>query len=233
MSDSEPRPSPQDTATDEPRWHAAIAVVVVLFLYVTLPDDLRIGPTFLAPLIVLGILLPLLIFAPTRRKETKGQRVASIALIAATNIFNVASVVLLIYFTMFSPVHKGTFSGTHLLLAGAEIWLANLLVYALWYWEVDGGGPNPRARAVSAVKFTSADFLFPQMLVGNEHLICIEKTWKPLFIDYVFLAFNTALAFSPTDTFPISRRGKLLMMFEALASFVTIAIVLARAVGMV
>ncbi|MDQ2992466.1 MAG: hypothetical protein M3R30_06570 [Candidatus Eremiobacteraeota bacterium] len=223
--------------SDEPRWHAAIAVVVVLALYITLPRQFILGPVLLAPIMILGLLLPLLIFAPSRHQETPPQRVASVALIALINFFNVASVALLIYSTMFSPERKQLLdaagAGQHLLIAGAQIWLSNVLVYAMWYWEIDGGGPEPRAHASSALEFLHADFLFPQMLVGDERIACIEKRWKPLFVDYIFLAFTNALAFSPADTFPITRPAKMLMMFEAITSFVTIAVVLARAVGVV
>jgi uncharacterized membrane protein len=232
--------SPASTHTgpsDEPRWHAALAVVVVLALDITLPRQFVLGPVYLAPLMVLAILLPLLIFAPSRHQETPAQRAASIGLIAIINFFNITSVALLIYEVMFAPNRVQMLgtpgSGQHLLLAGAQIWLSNILVYAMWYWEIDGGGPEPRAHASSALEFLRADFLFPQMLVGDERIACIEKRWKPLFIDYLFLAFTNALAFSPADTFPITRPAKLLMMLEAITSFVTIAVVLARAVGIV
>lgn len=232
-------PTTRAGPTDEPRWHAAIAVAVILALYVTLPSSLLLGPVFLGPLLVLALLLPLLILAPSRHQETRWQRVASIALIAIANLFNVASVVLLIYYTMFAPAHGaltrpgGELGGGHLLIAGAQIWISNLLVYAMWYWEIDGGGPEPRAHATSAMEFLHADFLFPQMLVGDERIACIEKRWKPLFADYLFVAFTNALAFSPADTFPITRPAKMLMLCEALTSFVTIAVVLARAVGII
>jgi len=229
--------STQSGPSDEPRWHAAIAVIIVLGLYITLPEQFVFGPVYLAPLLVLAILLPLLIFAPSRHQESPAQRIASVALIALINFFNVASVALLIYSAMFAPGHQALLAkpgaGTHLLMAGAQIWLANILVYAMWYWEIDGGGPDPRAHAASAMEFLRADFLFPQMMVDDERIACIEKRWKPLFLDYVFLAFTNALAFSPADTFPITRPAKLLMMAEAVTSFVTIAVVLARAVGIV
>ena len=237
MSTSVQAASTQSGPSDEPRWHAAVAVVIVLGLYITLPKQFTFGPVYLAPLLVLGILLPLLIFAPSRHRESSVQRVASVALIAVTNFFNIASVALLIYETMFAPGRVAALSvansGQHLLMAGAQIWLANILVYAMWYWEIDGGGPDPRAHAASAMEFLRADFLFPQMMVDDERIACIEKRWKPLFLDYVFLAFTNALAFSPADTFPITRPAKMLMMAEAVTSFVTIAVVLARAVGIV
>jgi uncharacterized membrane protein len=229
--------STQSGPSDEPRWHAAVAVVIVLALYITLPRLFVFGPVYLAPLLVLAILLPLLIFAPSRHQESPMQRVASVALIAVINFFNVASVALLIYEAMFAPGHAALLAkpdaGMHLLMAGAQIWAANILVYAMWYWEIDGGGPEPRAHASSALEFLKADFLFPQMLVGDERIACFEKRWKPLVLDYLFLAFTNALAFSPADTFPITRPAKMLMMFEAITSFVTIAVVLARAVGIV
>jgi hypothetical protein len=222
------------TTTEEPRWHASLAVIAILLLYVTLPGKLTFGPQWIYLVLVLGLLIPLSVFAPTRHQESPWQRAASIALIAIVNLFNVASVVLLVVGIIDNqgrPQASTELYNIHLLLSGGQIWLTNILVFGLWYWEIDGGGPEPRAHATSALEFLHADFLFPQMLMADERIACVEKQWKPLFVDYLFIAFTNALAFSPADTFPISRWAKMLMASEALISFVTIAIVVARAVG--
>jgi hypothetical protein len=123
-------------------------------------------------------------------------------------------------------------NGRELLIAGGEVWVTNLLVYALWFWELDAGGPEPRSHQKCAIDFPDADFLFPQMLMSGRGVASIEDTWKPRLFDYIYLAFCTALAFSPADVMPLSRPGKFLMLAEASMSFVTIAVILARAVGM-
>lgn len=221
------------TYADEPRWHAALAVLVALALYVTLPNKLTFGPVWIFPALVLGVLIPLLVLSPKRLLEMRVQRVLSIALIATVNLFNIISVVRLVLGILDSshPAGYHAPTGHELLVAGGEIWLTNILVYALWFWELDAGGPEPRSHERSALTFPDADFLFPQMLVGDR-LVCVKDTWKPRFFDYVYLAFTNALAFSPTDVMPLTQTAKFLMIAEASTSFVTIAVILARAVGM-
>ncbi|PZR55976.1 MAG: hypothetical protein DLM50_09135 [Candidatus Meridianibacter frigidus] len=221
---------PQSIGNDEPRWHASLGVLAILGLYITLPPKVTFGPLWLFPLLVLAILVPLSVISPIRRHENAAQRIASIGLIALLNLFNILSLVLLIA----SIVHRAGVThfstGAPLLLAGVQIWLTNTLVFALWYWELDSGGPEARAHAISAQKFSRADFLFPQMASQND-LECVDPGWKPLFIDYLFLAFTNSTAFSPADTFPLTRLGKVLMMAEAFVSFTTIGIIISRAVG--
>ena len=218
---------------DEPRWHASIAAFAALALYVTLPPKVTFGPLWLVPLLVLIILIPLSVISPMRKHETPMQRAASIAAIAILNVFNIISVVLLIIAIVHpAKIHQFT-NGVTLLTAGLQIWITNVLVFALWYWEVDAGGPEARAHAPTAADFQGSAFLFPQMAFGDQKLGCVDVEWKPLFMDYLFLAFTNASAFSPADTFPLSRLGKSLMMAEAFTSFVTIGIVVSRAVGII
>lgn len=216
---------------DEPRWHSSLAVIAILVLYCTLPAKLTIGPTWLALVLVLGLLIPLSILAPRRHKETIWQRAASIALIAIVNLFNLASVILLTAGIV--TRHSAVSDGVALLQAGGQIWLTNVLVFGLWYWEIDGGGPDQRSHASSAMEFTSVDFLFPQMMLSDERLAAIDSDWKPLFLDYLYVAFTDALAFSPTDAMPITRAVKMLMAMEAIISFLTVAVVVSRAVGII
>lgn len=120
-------------------------------------------------------------------------------------------------------------NGASLLQAALELWLTNVIVYGLWYWEVDGDGPDPRTHRPIDNGGVGADFLFPQMALNVD--IRKQLQWRPGVIDYLFLSFNTATAFSPTDTFPLTARAKMLMTGEALTSLVTIAIVAGRAVN--
>jgi hypothetical protein len=217
----------------EPRWHASLAVVAAMVLYITLPPRLTIGPAWVAPALVLLLLIPLSILVPRRHRETRRTRFWSILLIAIVNFFNLTSVLLLVG-GLFRPEKAALHAAGILLRTGAQIWATNILVFALWFWELDGDGPDARAHANAATEFEGADFLFPQMqmaLAGGDDMQCIDRNWKPQFIDYLYLAFTNSTAFSPTDTMPLSRWAKILMTVEALISLITIAIVVARSIN--
>lgn len=220
----------------EPRWHASIAVLLALALYITLPPRLTIGPVWVAPLIVLAILVPLSVIAPRRHLETARTRFWGIFLIAVVNFFNMASVLLLIG-GFFHPTKAAQLQSAAVLLRhGMQIWFTNILVFALWFWELDAGGPESRAHAGASIEIKRADFLFPQMqlaAIGSGAASKDYPVWKPQFFDYLYVAFTNATAFSPTDTMPLSRWAKFLMLVEALISLVTIAIVLARSVSLI
>jgi hypothetical protein len=219
----------------EPRWHASLAVLAAMALYITLPPRLIVGPAWMAPLLILLVLVPLSVLAPRRHGETRRMRIWSILLIAMVNFFNLASVLLLVG-GFFRPEKAATHSAAMILRTGAQIWLTNILVFALWFWELDGEGPDARARFDSATDFRNADFLFPQMqmaISGAKSSPCVDASWKPQFIDYLYLAFTNSTAFSPADVMPLSRWAKVLMTVEALISLITIAIVLARSVSLI
>jgi hypothetical protein len=214
---------------EESRWQAALAVVAALVLYVTLPPKVIVGPVWVLPVVILVILVPLLILAPHRHREASWQRWASIAHIALLGAFNVGTIVLLFVWQI-SEHHRKHFSGEQLLVAAVQIWLTNVIVYALWFWEIDGRGPEVRAHLQLDQEERRADFLFPQMTMDSD--VRARMKWKPKFVDYLFLSFTNATAFSPTDTFPLTRRAKILMMAEASKSLVTIAIIASRAVSL-
>lgn len=223
-------------ARDEPRWHASLAVIAALVLYITLPPRLTLGPIWLFPVLVLALLIPLSLLGPHRHAETRRLRFFGILLIAIINLFNIASVALLIY-TFFQPARITELNSAAMLLRhGTQIWLTNIIVFALWFWELDGDGPEARAHAYGAIEFRNADFLFPQMqmaFMGREQPPCIDPSWKPQFFDYLYLAFTNSTAFSPADVMPLSRWAKALMLVEALISLLTIAIVLSRSVSLI
>lgn len=212
----------------EPRWHAGLAVLAALALYVTLPPKIVVGPVWVLPLVLLAILVPLMLISPHRHQEATWQRWLSIAHIAVLNGFNVITIVLL-FGWQFSQHHSRLLSGEQLLQAAVQIWLTNVIVYALWFWELDANGPEIRVHTKFDQEMRRADFLFPQMALQPE--IRERLAWKPAFLDYVFLSFTNATAFSPTDTFPLTRFAKVLMMAEALTSLVTIAIIAGRALN--
>lgn len=230
-----PRPQFNAAVRHEPRWHASLAVLAALLLYITLPPKLTIGPVWVAPLIVLIVLVPLSILAPHRHKETARMRFWGIFLIATVNFFNIASVALLIYSFFHPSKVVAPASAAALLLHGLQIWFTNILVFGLWFWELDGGGPDVRAHASAAAEVRNADFLFPQMsLMANPgESQFINSSWRPQFFDYLYVAFVNSTAFSPADTMPLSRMAKFLMLVEAMMSLITVAIVLARSVSLI
>ena len=210
----------------EPRWPASLAVLVALGLYVTLPDRLTIGPTWLFPLLTILLLAPLSFVAPHRHgQEPAWQRAVAIGLIAMINAANVASLGLLIY----ALLHGTKAEGQQLLVAAVELWLTNVIVFALWYWEMDRGGPGARLRPSEAQEDPS--FLFPQMQSAALSSTPKSGVWRPGFIDYLYVAFTNATAFSPTDTMPLTPWAKLLMLIQSLASLLIVALVAARAVN--
>lgn len=204
----------------EMRWPASLAVLIALLLYVTLPQRLTWGPVWLIPLIELALLVPLSIAAPRRiPNEPTWLQIASMSLIGVVNISNIASLVLLVN----ALVHGNKATGTELLLGAVQIWLTNVIVFGLWYWELDRGGPDARATT----EHRQPDFLFPQMVTPD----CTHPLWSPKFFDYLYVSFTNATAFSPTDTMPLTTWAKMLMMVQSLASLLTVALVAARAVN--
>lgn len=200
-------------------------------LYTLLPGRLTIGPAWVAPALVLVILIPLVVFASRTGVQTMRQRVAAITMVAIVNFFNAVSVVLLVYDLVNSGHHS--INGVQLLIAGSQIWLTNILVFSLWFWELDGGGPSARDRATCARDFHDADFLFPQMSANPARATWTTPDWKPQFLDYFYLGFTNATAFSPTDVMPLTRMAKMLMLIQASISLVTIALILARSVNII
>jgi uncharacterized membrane protein len=204
----------------ESRWPATLAVVAAVALYVTLPDRLTLGPTWLLPILEAAVIVPLFIDAPRRdATEQLWHRAAAIALIALVNLANVISLVLLI---------RGLLQGSRaeasqLVFAAMQIWLTNVIVFGLWYWELDRGGPSARCRTDHG----EPDFLFPQMVTPAS----AQPGWTPRFVDYLYVAFTNATAFSPTDTLPLTQWAKILMTIQSIASLLTVALVAARAVN--
>jgi uncharacterized membrane protein len=204
----------------EPRWPASLAVFAALALYITLPQTLTIGPGWVIPVLEVALLIPLTVTAPYRhREEARSIRFASLLLIALVNLANVVSLALLVHVVL----SGGPVSGRTLIFSGIQIWLTLILVFALWYWELDRGGPTVRGHAEER----TPDFLFPQMATHELR----QADWMPAFVDYLYVSFTNATAFSPTDTMPLTSRAKLLMLVEALASITTIVMVAGRAVN--
>lgn len=213
------------------RWQARAAIIAAVILYTLLPPKLTFGPWWIAPLIVVALLIPLIALSPSPHfAGGRLQRALSVTLIAILNAMNVASVVLLIVDILDTHARNHGVSAFELIRYGSLVWATNVVVFGLWYWELDSDGPFARNACASTSEFQDPDFLFPQMQTTGTR-VRLDPNWKPEFIDYLYLAFTNALAFSPADTMPLSRWAKMLMLVEALISFVTVALILARSVG--
>ena len=207
-------------------WPARAAILANVLLYVTLPDRLIVGSKWLPPALELALLGALTVMAPIRHTtEVRIQRALSLCLLALINLANIGSLVLLIYALLHKsvPIDDPTLTGVPLLQSAFQIWLTNILVFSLWYWDLDRGGPVARRRT----RHREPDFLFPQMTTPA----CTVEHWSPRFLDYLYVSFTNATAFSPTDTLPLTPWAKMLMMVQALASLLTVSLVAARAVN--
>jgi hypothetical protein len=213
-----------DIERPEPRWPAIIGVLAATALHFALPDELRFGP----PWILAGIVVTLVIAAFIARqcRWALGNELAGWGILGALTVGLVYGIVMLIT----GLVHHTT-TAPALLRAAAVLWATNVLVFATWYWRLDEGGPNVRERRDA---HTRGAFLFPQMTflpAGADLTLAEHEGWRPGFVDYLFVAFNTSTAFSPTDVPVLSRWGKGAMMIQSIISFTTVVLLAARAVN--
>jgi uncharacterized membrane protein len=206
----------------ERRWPVTLSVIAAAVLQVLLPPHLtRPLPPSLLPALEGALLIGLSIANPVRI-ERRGPlvRAASIGLILVITIANIASAVLLIRAILES---KAGNSAGPLLASGASVWATNVIAFALWYWEFDRGGPVRRALGTSRFP----DLMFPQMAAPE----LAAPDWEPLFVDYLYMSFTNATAFSPTDVMPLARWAKLAMAAQSAVSLGVGALVIARAVN--
>jgi hypothetical protein len=204
----------------EPFWPVQLTILAAIALQLLLPQKLNAGPHWLIPSLE-GALLIGMFFATPRELEGEHpvRRAVAIGLTAFVSAANVYSLAALTHFLLHSKVSNGQ----ELIAAGVLIWLTNFLIFGLWYWELDRGGPGKRAEGND----DPPDFLFPQMSDDT-----IEpRDWRPRFIDYLYVSLTNATAFSPTDTMPLSGRAKSVMGFQSLVSLVTIGLIVSRAVN--
>ena len=212
---------PDDTATpDEPgvaRWPATVAVLLVGGLYLLISGRHAVGPPWLVLAVGVALLVP---FWVARRGGRHGltHRLA-LGVNGLLTLAVAASAALLII-----RLGQGTTQAFALLRDAALIWAANIVVFALWYWTLDAGGPAKRHPG----KHASTDFAFPQQQQDDDGLV---EGWSPTFLDYLFVAFNTATAFSPTDTLVLSRRAKVLLMSQSAISLLVVIVLAARAIN--
>lgn len=195
---------------------AALATLSIGVLFLALPEYLTVGPNWLLLLIEGILLLPLIFFGYTKRMLSRtGIRVLTLIMLGVATAALASGIALLI------KSLPGNSNAPLLLRSAALLWCSNILVFSLWYWEIDGGGPFKR----HLMGHKAADFMFPQQADGN------TSNWMPHFLDYLFVAFTSATALSPTDTFPLTRVAKGLMVLEAIFSMIIIVLLAARAVN--
>ena len=219
---SERMPDPSHQYDSEPRWPAVIAILAVGGLYLALPDSLTFGPNWLFPSLVLALLIPTNISYHTGRHRLNA--ILGFAVDGVLTVGLIISVTLLV-----DALPAGKEAPQQLLLSAASLWITNILVFALWYWRLDAGGPYQRDKRPG---HSEGAFLFPQMTMSKQALReAGQPDWSPNFIDYLFLAFNTSTAFSPTDVLVLARWAKVLMMLQSLLSLLIIALLAARAVN--
>ncbi len=214
--------APPETQQAEPRWPAFVAILAVGGLYAALPEVLTMGPRWLFPSVVLVLLIPNIV-----SHHTGSHRLNTLLGFAVDAVLTVELIISLALLIAALPTHKET--PVALLLSAASLWVTNILVFALWYWRLDAGGPNQRDQRAGHIE---GAFLFPQMTMSEEALRQTgQRRWSPNFIDYLFLAFNTSTALSPTDAPILARWAKVLMMMQSLLSLLIIVLLAARAVN--
>ena len=222
--------SDNPTQMHRPHWHhsnkgehrfpVVLVVLVVITLQYALPRELSMGIQH--PICVAEAFLALVLLATSPRRintHHRPTRYLGLALTTIMTISNTASAVLLIRFLLNGDAKDPN----RLLLSGASIWLTNIIIFSLWFWDLDRGGPGARAEAINQ----HPDFIFPQMSDPDY----APSNWHPNFFDYMYTSFTNASAFSPTDVLPLTRWAKMLMMLQSLTSLLTVGLVVARAVN--
>ena len=206
----------------EPRWQAILALFAIGGIYLALPRDLVIGPIWLLPAVIVVLLVPTVVSHRVGRQSLN--RTLGIIISGITTLALIGSVILLVRAL---PTHREPAS--QLLRSGGLLWLTNVMVFALWYWRLDGGGPSLRHKQK---KFGSTSFLFPQMQIPHDERTQFECVrWRPHFIDYLFVAFTQSSTFGPTDAPLLARWAKVLAMTQISISLTIVVLLISRAVG--
>ena len=215
-------PAWQRRTQGELRWPVTVTTAVAVGLQMAVPDRLvLVHPSWVLPATQGALLVVLVVANPHRiNNESKALRLLALtfaALLSLANLWSLARLAI--------GITQGTTGTTpsHLLITGALIWLTNVIVFGLWYWEFDRGGPVRRAQGASRLP----DLMFPQMAAPE----LAPPDWEPQFVDYLYLSFTNATAFSPTDVMPLARWAKLTMLVQSAVSLAIGALVIARAVN--
>lgn len=206
----------------EPRGQAVLAFLAICTIYLALPRKLVVGPIWLLPTLIVVLLVPTVVSHRVGRHSLN--RTLGFVINGITTLALIGSVILLVRGL---PAHRE--SPLQLLRSGGLLWLTNVIVFALWYWRLDGGGPTLRAKEK---KFGSTSFLFPQMQIPHDERSQFECVrWRPRFIDYLFVAFTQSSTFGPTDAPLLARWAKALAMVQILISLTIVILLISQAVG--
>jgi uncharacterized membrane protein len=207
------------TVHPEPRWPASLALLTCVGLYIVLPSRLVVGPRWLVPLLVALPLVPLSARRHRHPDEARWIRRVVLVLITIVTVANVVSAGLLVHRLLSTNVSQGT----QLIYSAVSIWLTNVIIYGVWFWEIDRGGPHVRAGSATVWP----DIQFPQM----ENPDLAPPEWRPHFFDYLFTSFANGTSFAPADAMPLTLRLKVLFATESMVSLVAIVVVGARAIN--
>jgi uncharacterized membrane protein len=211
--------SARAVARRDPFWPAQLTVFAAILLSLDLPRKLTLTPVWVIPACETVLLAGLIASTPRGNARSIVRRRVALVLIGLVSATNLLNLVLLVHYLLFHS-HGQAHA---LILGGVEIWITNVLLFAVWYWELDRGGPQARRSDPPP----PPDFLFPQMT--EPRLGGID--WRAGYIDYLYTSFTNATAFSPTDTMPLSELAKILMLVQSLASLTILGLVVARAVN--
>jgi uncharacterized membrane protein len=216
----------------ESRWPATIATLAAVGLYAALPDGFLVGPRFVIPGLELLMLAAVIAVNPLRMtRQNRRSRALTLALTALILVTNLIALVALLR----TLVSSGTHPGGALLLAALQVWLTNVIVFALAYWELDRDGPVTR-RLEPRHQLPLADFRFPQdenrdTVIEVSRGASERSGWLPTYIDYLYVSLTNSSAFSPTDTMPLTTRTKIMMGFQSTMALITSVVVIAKGVG--
>jgi hypothetical protein len=211
--------------TGDPLWPAQLAVAIAIGLHLALSDKLVIGPIWLIPAVEGLLLLTLIVIAPARVSHAgwRHQRGLLWTILGLVTLTYLVSLGLLVHYL----VAGGEVNGHALIGSGLVLWVTNVLLFSVVYWDLDRGGPLDRFEKDRPYP----DFLFPQMDSETVNHMPMGVKWQPAFLDYLYTALTNATAFSPTDTMPLTQTAKLLMGIQGTAALVTVGLVVARAVN--
>ena len=206
--------------TNDPFWPAQLMLAVAIGLYFALPAKLRVGPVWIIPVAEAALLVGLIVVTPGEvRDDHRWRRRVAMFLTGLVSAADIVALLLLAHLLL--QGHQT--NGRALLGGGAIIWVTNLIIFAVWYWELDRGGPIARARRPE----TQPDFFFPSM----DPDVPAFEGWVPSFPDYFYVSVTNSTAFSPTDTMPLTIRAKTLMGIQSIVALVTLLLIVARAVN--
>jgi hypothetical protein len=207
-----------------PFWGPQALVAAAIILDFALPEKLTLGPSWLLPGVEGLLLVGLIFFSPHQDvRHSSLRRHVAIGLIAVVSAVNIVSLYLLAHYLL----HSHPKNGAALMFSGVALWGTNVLLFALWYYEIDRGGPVARMLGEDYYP----DFMFMQMTDDGKQFVPTD--WKPSLTDYLYLSFTNSTAFSPTDTMPLTARAKWLMSAQAMVALVVVILVVSRAVGLV